>query len=76
MKKKRIIICIGIILLFSVGVYYFLVSSQQKKKYIGVWSSQNTGQIIQIFEDNTVFLYQTTSVDDQEKIFRKDRKIG
>lgn len=35
MKKKRIIICIGIILLFSVGVYYFLVSSQQKK-YIGV----------------------------------------
>lgn len=68
MKKKRIIICIGIILLFSVGVYYFLVSSQQKK-YIGVWSSQNTGQIIQIFEDNTVFLYQTTSVDDQEKIF-------
>ena len=68
MKKKRIIICIGIILLFSVGVYYFLVSSQQKK-YMGVWSSQNTGQIIQIFEDNTVFLYQTTSVDDQEKIF-------
>ena len=72
-KKKRIIISIVIILLFSIGVYYFLVSSQQKK-YIGVWSSQNTGQTIKIFEDNTVFFYQTTSIDDEEKIL--SAKIG
>lgn len=55
------------------GVYYFLVRSQQEK-YIGVWSSQNTGQTIQIFEDNAVFLYQTTNIDDQEKIL--SAKIG
>ena len=77
MKKKRIIITIIVIILVVLLIPggYYLYKQQHTKKYIGIWESQDDKQIIKIFKDGTVFLYQNSITDDDKIILAKIGKL-
>ena len=77
MKKKKIIITIIMIILVILLIPggFFLYKQQHTKKYIGIWESQDDKQIIKIFKDGTVFLYQNSITDDDKIILAKIGKL-
>ena len=54
---------------------YYLYKQQHTKKYIGIWESQDDKEIIKIFKDGTVFLYQNSITDDDKIILAKIGKL-
>lgn len=67
MKKKLIIFLATITLFISVGIIYYFFHLNSNP-YVGIWTSQNQDQTLEIFKDGTTFLYRNSTSDDTKKI--------